>query len=1826
MKKINFAASPFRVVQSLEPWDAAIDHPRRAGLSAFGAGGSNAHVLIEEAPTRAVAQLLPGEPRLFVLSADSDARLALYVERMVHFLRQAVREPHSAPDFDSLAFSSLVGRDAMTERLAVVASSLDDLLNQLEQYQREGAAKQLFRGHIAGGGERLDVILEGKQLDELITSLVQERQLLRLGRLWTTMLDVNWQQFAPSLFTTTGMTTSGNTTSASTTSTTAGSVRRVSFPPLPLMMRSHWLALPSAQDASHRATSLHPLIDQNISTLTQQKFIKQLTGQERYLRDHVVGSRDARMILPGSAYIEMLHAAGQLAMESDWTVAAIRNLMWMNALEVDSEPVDVEIALAHTGDDNVQVAVRNRHTDVLSLEAELVYRPEAEQPEEEWIDLEALRNSGKRESDQAAIYADFARMGFAYGPSYQVTRERYRFADAALSHLCLPEGVHADAFYLHPSLLDGALRTCLAVGLEPVEYATPIVPFSLGELEFRHPLGTECYAYVTPAQSQAGGQQAGSTIQKHDITLLDATGRVLARLRDFAARRLEQDARSAQSSASQDVQYYAYEWQASPLPAVVSDASMRTATTRVLVLSDNESLAEALRARYGDDASLITATAADAFARHDSHRFSVDTQSALSMRALCEQLAEQQLWPTHIVQAIGTDSHFDDVTASGSASSLHAPLQSLRHLFVALETVNPGQALRCVNVYTASDDQVEPQQDAVSGYARSLLTINHRFELFTLRSDANDAASLADAVYQEFVQRPLALAGLEVAYRQGVRYQRQAGAITPPPADGQGSQPQLRFVQHGHYVITGGAGKLGLLMAQYLASRYQARLVLSGRSARPSEAVMQQLAAMRELGAEVCYVAADVAQDGQADALIAQAKATFGALDGVLHCAGVASATPMTELSDDEFNALIGPKVDGLVALDRATAQEPLAVFINFSSVSAVLGDLGSGAYAAGNRFMDSHALWRTQQVKKGQRSGQTLSVNWPLWASGQMSIEQDDASLFEFSGMAALGQEAGIIALERALLEQRPELLVAVGDRNKVARSLRIQVEETVQPAPSIAVPTVTQAPRPQPTAAIATPAITTPAGDSAYARSESALKEMISAITKLPACDIAVDATFEQLGMDSVMLMELRAVLEKEYDGLPKTAPFEYNTTAKLAGYLCERYGATPVVHTPEIAPQRTNTASHHHASAPVAPPVKRTVPATDALRSRVMRAPMRTSLPSTASMQADSDAVAIIGMAGEFPGAASLADFWADIQAGKENLSAIPDARWTLPVEDNGNPRYVNRGGFLSNVDVFDPEMFRMSGEEASRLDPQVRVLLRSAWHALENAGYTPAALSDQQVGVYVGAMNEDFTWVMAEIYARTGRYPGAGSVVSELANRISFLMNLRGPSFSIATTCASSLTSVHIARKAILGGECDMALAGGVNLSLHPSKYMLLQEMKVLSADGKEHTFDERANGLIPSEGSGIVVLKRLSRALADGDHIYGVLRGSSIGHAGTGAGQYLPNLTVMEETAVRAINEAGIDVNELTYIESHGAATELGDPIELKALSNALRRQTQAQHFCALGTKANLGHMEAASGICSLIKVLLSMQHGRVSPCVNLQRINTSFEHETSAFVFPREAQEWQTNARGSRLAGINAYGMGGSTAFVVVESADALVRPHAHQRASREENAPAHAQIVDAQITHAQIVVLSAQQAERVVAYASELRDFIQQQQQQGRALSLADLAYTSQTGRVMLENRLAIVATSQEDLLAKLEGFIAQPGADHSRRETYSGNIHDSKDVSQLIAGEAGKHFVRELVKKPAVRQRCHAVDSRLRYRLEPVARGRASSACAVPRLPVCQ
>jgi polyketide synthase PksN len=467
----------------------------------------------------------------------------------------------------------------------------------------------------------------------------------------------------------------------------------------------------------------------------------------------------------------------------------------------------------------------------------------------------------------------------------------------------------------------------------------------------------------------------------------------------------------------------------------------------------------------------------------------------------------------------------------------------------------------------------------------------------------------------------------------------------------------------------------------------------------------------------------------------------------------------------------------------------------------------------------------------------------------------------------------------------------------------------------------------------------------------------------------------------------------------------------------------------------------------------------------------------------------------------------------------------------------------------------------------LDPQLRVLLRTAWRAVEDAAYTPQTLAEQHVGVFVGAMNEDFTWVASALQAHTEEYLGPGSVSSELSNRISFLMNLRGPSLTLSTACSSSLTAVHLAQRAILAGDCETALVGGVNLSLHHSKYHLLHDMKLLSPDGHERTFDDAANGLVPSEGAGVVVLKRLSRAIADGDHIYGVVRGTRISHSGTGAGQFIPNIRVMEGNTVECIAEAGIAIEDLSYIESHGTGTELGDPIELKALANALRRSTDAVGYCAIGSKANIGHMEAASGLGSLIKVLLSMRHGEIAPCANLRRVNTSFDPAGSPFFFPQTAMVWPKNAKGTRIAGINSFGMGGSNAFVVVES---------FENDARSESA-AQEPVVFA---------LSARSAEGLRVYTATVAEFVRSRAVEAQSSALfADWAYVTQIGRSPWPHRLALVARDADELLDALDAWLREP--EPRRKGVFAGDVDApaARDTLRLLAGDAGEGFVASLL-----------------------------------------
>lgn len=1724
---IDFAKSPLRVVQRLEDWELPVQsgsgarRARRAAISSFGAGGSNAHILIEEhAGAAEDVPVILQSPVIFVLSADSESRLGSYVDRLLEFLTVPV-------DLRRLAFSSQVGREAMAERLAVVASSVAELVEALTQFRKGVIASNVHRGSARKHNEKLDSILDGEQQQSLIDSMLRGGRLAQLAKAWVSFLDLDWSRYTRQLF---------------------GSVpRRISFPTMPFVTQRYWVQEKTTAVAGATNAGLHPLLDKNVSTLSQQRYFKQFSGNEFYLRDHIVATDVERVILPGVAYLEMARAAGELALGDEWSVSRIRNLIWIQPLEVRQGPEQALVSLSQS-DDVIEVEIARAATQDVYVQGELVYRPKGEADADEWLDLAALRAAGVAEEDKEAIYAGFRRMGFLYGSSYQVTQARYRGPNGTLSRLRLPEHLCAElsAFALHPSLLDAALRTCLAIGAQSShEPASPLVPFALGDLEIRHPLTEECYAYATLAGEDrlgiAGHSAAisGTALQKYDIVVTDPSGRVLAKLSDVSARSLAK----ADSMPSRRLQYFRYDWLETPVAAPLRSSG---AHQTVLVIAKDAKLVLDLARHCGPQTKVVLAQAGESYKAVDGPSFQFDAGSDEGYHQLIAACRDLAVLPDRIVYCLD----------QADAPSVY----SIRSLFLALEAVSPGRAVRCAVLFAGDMESALPHDRAVSALAKSLLTINHRFELLTVQSDASDPDRIALVAVNE-LQAGGNPTGHEIAYREGRRYRRWSIAHEPRERADSGEPLPLPLKDRGVYLITGGAGKLGLVFARYLASQYRARLILTGRSKQLSESRQSEIRELQQAGAQAHYYAADIANADEAAALIQFAKACYGEIDGVLHCAGVVSGTPITELDRAGFANVLAPKVEGLLNLDRLTEHEPLAFFAAFSSVSAVLGDPGAGAYAVGNRFMDDHALWREALRVQGRRSGRSLSINWPLWATGGMGLSDEDAALFQFSGMSALTEKEGIAAFESILRSELAQVLVAAGDVEKIARTLQVYGELGTAPRAS-------EASRAAETSVGLEPPVTArpvELQDSLQHQAEQLVKERLAVVVKAAASAIDSHSTFEQCGMDSVMMMELRDRLSKEFGALPKTVLFEHDTPARLAHYLLANHQDAlrgRVVDSARGAGSGTNRASPEVPGAQQAP-----APSLRQQLTKAAQPPPRLAVRASLNKQASSapagteEGVAIIGIAGQFAQAADLSEFWSNVQSARDCLTDIPLERW-----DARNGRVsCRRGGFLADIDRFDPALFRMTLAEAEKTDPQLRTLLRTAWQALEDSAYTPDAVASQRVGVYVGAMNEDFTWIMSDVYSRTGEYIGPGSMPSELANRISFLMNFRGPSLTVGTACCSSLTAVHLARRAILDQECDMALAGAVNLSLHPSKYLMLSDMKVLSPDGQERTFDEAANGFVPSEGVGVIVLKRLSRALQDGDQIYGVIRGSCLSHSGTGAGQYLPNIRVVEETVARSIRESGIQADELTYIESHGTGTELGDPIELKALANAMRQFTSGTQFCAIGTRANLGHMEAASGMCALIKVLLGMKHRQLSPCAKLDSVNASFEHETSPFFFPRNAQPWRASPGRPLIAGINSFGMGGSNAFMIVES---------FARAAVPLQAPA---------IEPSIVVLSARSDERLRAYLSATIEFLGRADQEGMtAEDFANFAYSSQVGRMPFEHRLAIVAANQRDFIDAARAYLAAAQAPG----VFAGNKRSADALAGLLSGAEARDFVAALIK----------------------------------------
>ncbi|HEU4888667.1 MAG TPA: beta-ketoacyl synthase N-terminal-like domain-containing protein, partial [Thermoanaerobaculia bacterium] len=650
--------------------------------------------------------------------------------------------------------------------------------------------------------------------------------------------------------------------------------------------------------------------------------------------------------------------------------------------------------------------------------------------------------------------------------------------------------------------------------------------------------------------------------------------------------------------------------------------------------------------------------------------------------------------------------------------------------------------------------------------------------------------------------------------------------------------------------------------------------------------------------------------------------------------------------------------------------------------------------------------------------------------------------------------------------------------------------------------------------------------------------LKTLLAAELRLRESDIDEDVEFVDVGLDSISAVTwMRTINEKYQTSIEATKVYRFPTLNQLARYVkgeADRQGTLPPLAIEPVAHAPLQIASH-------APPREPRV-------RRVRTAPKPAVVAPSSNR---SQSIAVIGMSGRLPQAANLEEFWQNIAQGRNSVTEVPGDRWDVKRYYDPDPTSKDKIhskwlGALDDVGGFDPRFFRISPQEAEYMDPQHRLFLQESYRAFEDAGYAGNALSDTKCGVYLGISNNDYSLRLTQSGVRAT--PVTSNSFAIAAARIAYHLNLKGPAISVDTACSSSLVAIHLACQALLSGETDMALAGGVTLWLTPESHLSMSEAGMLSPVGQCRAFDDDADGIVLGDGVGALVLKRLEDAQADHDSIYGVILGSGINQDGRTNGITAPSVNSQIELERSVYAKLQIDPATITYVEAHGTGTKLGDPIELEALAAAFSEKTAKKNYCAIGSvKSNIGHTASAAGVASMLKVLLSMRHRTLVPTLNVAKENSHFDFSNSPFYISRETQAWDPGPGGVRRAAVSSFGYSGTNAHLVMEE---YVPPAAPLL---RESGPF-------------LVPLSARTAGQLQQKAQDLLHFLRA----SAPVDLADLAYTLQVGRDAMEERLGFVVSGVEQLEARLSAWVR---GEKNIEDAHQGHVEAGSDGMNVIA-----------------------------------------------------
>ncbi|CAM2145834.1 Polyketide synthase PksN [Paraburkholderia tropica] len=1649
---IHFDSSPFYVVRERKLLQKN-QGVHRAALSSFGLGGTNAHAIFEQyenaQDTRADNEGNP--PYLIPVSAKNRERLQAYVKELLTFVSQNDLTQHSLRD---LAYTFQIGREAMDTRVIFMASDLEEWKLQLERFVN---GQPLTEGCIQGEKTRVksaDLLLGDEETEELVASWMSKGKLKKLAEVWAKGFQVEWRHLYP------------NT-----------KPRRMSLPTYPFAEERYWPDISTGNRKTAVPSRLHPLVHQNTSVLSEQRFSSSFTGQEYFIAEHII---KGMAILPAAVTLEMARAAieqGIGGLDDEESGIRLKHVVWMRPVVAGDEPVTVNIGLYD--EDGGDILYR-MYGEPESADADpIVYNQgiaELFQPKHaEVLDLEAIKNQCNQGLMDTSLFYE-GMIGADYGPGYKSVETVYKGDGQLLAKLSLPGSVsHTAADYaLHPSLLDGALQAAeylqnvTRAELSDSEDFKAALPFALEELEVFHECVSDMWVYVQFNSKN----KPGDLIQKVDIDLCDEHGSVCIRMKGFSTRVMEADIQTESSHSETLLLQPVWKEQKAG-----GKADKEYAEHLVFLCECDQDMRKKIEAEM-----------------EHVHVFILEARPA------------------------SVDGRFHSYTE-----------QVFRKVQALIREKPKGDIL--IQIVTSA----EGEQQLFSGLTGLLKTAELETVKLTGQMIEISSEESGESIARKLKENQIS-SGTHIRYQNGTRFiadwsEMKAASrnISMPWKDG------------GVYLITGGAGGLGLMFAKEIAEQTKnATVVLTGRSPL-NDNKRGKIEELRAIGAEITYQQMDVADKIAVYQLMNNIQKEHGRLDGILHSAGIIKDSYLAKKSAEDLHDVLAPKVKGLVHLDEASKDFALDVFILFSSLSGSLGSLGQADYAAANVFMDMYAGYRSTLAEHGQRHGKTLSVNWPLWKEGGMKVDREtEKRLVQLAGIVPLEAKQGIQAFYQAFNSEASQVMVMEGNVQKIKQNMlsktasapieKRETESMTEPAKSIDT-------------------------GSLLDKVKAMLKREVAKLLKVPFETIDDHAEMTVYGFDSISMTEFTNHINRAYKlALTPTVFFDHPTIHEFGKHLSEEYQA--------VFAKTFAVRTRSKVQAQPAFEQDKTIHVTSKRRRK-----QPVMLPGTIQSESGPEPIAIVGISGIFPMAKDVDAYWKNLKEGKDCMTEIPKDRWDWREYEGDPAKEANKtnvrwGGFIDGIAEFDPLFFGISPREAEQMEPQQRLLLTYAWKAIEDAGYSAKSLSGTKTGVFIGTGNTGYSSLLSKANSAIEGSAAANTSPSVGPNRVSYFLNLHGPSEPIDTACSSSLVAIHHAISSIEEGTCDMALAGGVNTIILPEVYISFDKAGALSKEGKCKTFSNRADGFAHGEGAGILFLKKLKAAEEAGDHIYGVIKGSAVNHGGRAASLTTPNPKAQAEVIQTAFQKAGIDPKTVTYIEAHGTGTELGDPVEINGLKAAFKGlgvkegDTSANHYCGLGSaKTNIGHLSLAAGAAGIIKILMQLKHKTLVKSLHCETVNPYIQLENSPFYIVRETEEWKAlqNAQGQKLprrAGVSSFGIGGVNAHVLIEEyipkADAGNIPSITSE-------------------HPGIFVLSAKNEARLKEYAQQLAEALDQHIYKDE--DLANIAYTLQAGRDAMEERLGIISGSIEDLQDKLKDYAA---GKNNVEDVYRGRI--DKGTLQML------------------------------------------------------